>query len=158
MNARGVSRRNSNLAKLVGRRLEWETLREFTFGSGIGRTLERTGAAAVALDRERVQKAYRTAHTRIREEVGGLREMGEDTVRSLVLGVLRHMKDRGAVRHALMDGVSERAAGILGFGTMIRALPQVRAAIADSRLSQCAPRPTGSRCVHPDRARVPTKA
>ncbi len=92
----------SNLAKLVGRRMEWETLREFTFGSGIGRTLERTGAAAVALDRERVQKAYRTAHTRIREEVGGLRDMGEDAVRALVLGVLRHMKDRGAVKHALM--------------------------------------------------------
>ena len=93
---------NSNLAELVGRRLEWETLREFTFGSGIGRTLERTGAAAVALDHERVQKACQTARTRIREEVGGLRGLGEEAARALVLGLLRHMKDRGAVRHALM--------------------------------------------------------
>ena len=92
----------SNLPGLVARRLEWETLREFTFGSGIGRTLERTGAAAIGLDRERVEKAWRWAHIRIQEEVGGLRGMGEDAVRALVLGVLRHMKDRGAVRHALM--------------------------------------------------------
>ena len=94
----------SKLPKLVAKRLEWETLREFTFGSGIGRTLERTGAAAVALDHERVARAFRTAHSRIREEVGGLRDMGEEAARALVLGVLRHMKERGAVRHALMIG------------------------------------------------------
>ena len=94
----------SNLPALVARRLEWETLREFTFGSGIGRTLERTGAAAIAIDHERVEKGCRTAHTRIREEVGGLRDMGEAAARALVLGVLRHMKERGAVRHPLMDG------------------------------------------------------
>ena len=92
----------SNLPALVTRRLEWETLREFTFGSGIGRTLERTGAAAIAIDHERVKKACRTAHTRIRQEVGGLRDMGEEAARALVLGVLRHMKERGAVRHPLM--------------------------------------------------------
>ena len=94
----------SNLPALVARRLEWETLREFTFGSGIGRTLERTGAAAIAIDHERVEKGCRTAHTRIREEVGGLRDMGEAAARALVFGVLRHMKERGAVRHPLMDG------------------------------------------------------
>ena len=94
----------SNLPKLVAKRLKWETLREFTFGSGIGRTLERTGAAAVALDRERVQKACRTAHNRIQEEVGGLRDMSEETARALVLGVVRHMKEQGAVRHRLTDG------------------------------------------------------
>ncbi len=94
----------SDLPKLVAKRLEWETLREFTFGSGIGRTVERTGAAAVALDHERVQMACRTAHNRIREEVGGLRDMGEEVAPALVLGVVRHMKEKGAVRHSLMDG------------------------------------------------------
>ena len=94
----------SDLPKVVAKRLEWETLREFTFGSGIGRTLERTGAAAVVLEHERVERACRTAHTRIRQEVGGLRYMGDDAARALVLGVLRHMKERGAVRHPLMDG------------------------------------------------------
>ena len=94
----------SDLPKLVAKRLKWETLREFTFGSGIGRTLERTGAAAVALDQERVQKACRMAHNRIQQEVGGLRDMGEEAARALVLGVVRHMKEQGAVRHLLMDG------------------------------------------------------
>ena len=94
----------SNLPKLVAKRLEWETLREFTFGSGIGRTLERTGAAAIALDQERVQKACRTAHNRIQQEVGGMRDMGEEAARALVLGVVWHMKEQGAVRHSLMDG------------------------------------------------------
>ena len=94
----------SNLPELVARRLRWEAFREFTFGSGIGRTLERTGAAAVALDRERVEEAWQAAHTRITEEVGGLRDMSEDTTCALVLGVLRRMKDRGAVRHEAADG------------------------------------------------------
>ena len=94
----------SILPKLVAERLEWETLREFTFGSGIGRTLERTGVAAVAMDRVRVEEACRRAHTRIREEVGVLRDMGDQAARAMVLGVLRRMKDRGAVRHSLMDG------------------------------------------------------
>ena len=89
----------SNLPELVGRRLRWEAFREFTFGSGIGRTLERTGAAAVAFDRTRVQEACEGAHARITEEVGGLRDMRATTTRALVLGILRHMKDRGAVRH-----------------------------------------------------------
>ena len=93
----------SNLPKLVADRLKWETLREFTFGSGIGRTLERTGAAAVALDHDRVHQACRTVHTRIREEVGVLSDMGEAAARSLTLGVIRRMKDQGAVRHPLMD-------------------------------------------------------
>ena len=92
----------SNLPKLVAKRLEWETLREFTFGSGIGRTLERTGAAAVALDHERVREAWRTVHTRTREEVGGLRDMREGAARALTLGVLRRMKDRGAIQHWVM--------------------------------------------------------
>ena len=94
----------SNLPALVARRLEWETLREFTFGSSIGRTLERTGTAAIALVRERVEEACRTVHIGITEEVGGLRYVREETTRALVLGVLRHMKDRGAVRHDLMNG------------------------------------------------------
>ena len=94
---------NSDLPKLVARRLEWETLREFTFGSGIGRTLERTGAAAVAFDHDRVRQAWQSARTRIAQEVGVLRHMREDAARSLVMGVLRRMKDRGAVRHRLMQ-------------------------------------------------------
>ena len=100
----GSLRSGSNLPKLVAQRMEWEALREFTFGSGIGRTLERTGVAAVAMDRARVEKACRMAHTRIREEVGVLRGMGDQAARAMVLGVLRRMKDRGAVRHSLMEG------------------------------------------------------
>lgn len=99
----GILPPGSNLPRLVAERLEWDALRELTFGSGIGRTLERTGAAAVAFDRERIQEASCTAHVRIREEVGGLHDMSEQAARALVMGVLRRMKERGAVRHPLMD-------------------------------------------------------
>ena len=113
----------SNLPRLVADRLEWDTLREFTFGSGIGRTLERTGAAAMALDRERVHQACGTAHSRIREEVGGLREMDRTAARGLVMGVLRRMKDSGAVRHPLMNSYLRQGGNLWATWNQDRALP-----------------------------------
>ena len=88
----------SRLPEAVAERLRWDTLAELGYRSAIGRTLERTRAAAVGVDREALERACRGAQLRIREKFGALRELAPAAVRALVLGVLRRMKDRGAIR------------------------------------------------------------
>ena len=94
----------SDLPALVARRLRWDTLAELGYGSAIGRTLERTRAAAVGVDRDALERACREARLRIREAFGGLRDLGPAPVCALALGVLRRMKDRGAIRDG--DGLA----------------------------------------------------
>ena len=93
----------SNLLSLVERRVRWDALGELTFGAAIGRTLERTRAAAVGVDREALDLAAGKALLRIREEFGELSGIDELCARSLLLGVLRRMKDRGAVASPIFD-------------------------------------------------------
>ena len=88
----------SRLPDAVAQRLRWDTLGELGYRSAIGRTLERTRAAAVGVDREALEEACRSASLRIREKFGAMRDLAEAAVRSLVLGILRRMKDRGAIR------------------------------------------------------------
>ena len=88
----------SRLPEAVAERLRWDTLAELGYRSAIGRTLERTRASAVGVDREALERAHRNAHLRIREKFGAMRDLAPAAVRSLVLGVLRRMKDRGAIR------------------------------------------------------------
>ena len=51
----------SPLPALVAQRLRWDTLAELGYRSTIGRTLERTRAAAVGVDREALERACRHA-------------------------------------------------------------------------------------------------
>ena len=95
---------NSTLRSLVERRMRWDVLAEMTWRAAIGRTLERTYAAAVGFDREALLAACEQAGLRIREEFGELRSIDEAAVRALVLGVVRRMRDRGAVQNAALEG------------------------------------------------------
>ncbi len=94
----------SNLPELVKRRLRWDTFAEFTFAGTIGRTLERTRTAAVGFDQEAVEAACETVLVRIQENFGELRDIEEIHARSLVLGVLRRMRERGAVENPVLQG------------------------------------------------------
>ena len=104
---------DSDLPDLVADRLRWETLAELGHKSTIGRTLERTRAAAVGVDRERFERAAASAHRRLCEEFGSLRGITTETVRALLLGILRRLRERGAIRS---DG-NDR---FLGKGASIR--------------------------------------
>ncbi|MCZ0945645.1 MAG: DEAD/DEAH box helicase [Gammaproteobacteria bacterium] len=94
---------NSDLRSLVEYRMRWDVLAEMTWRAAIGRTMERTHTAAVGFDRKALMEACEQARRRIREEFGELRTIDELAVRALVLGVVRHMRDRGAVRNSAFD-------------------------------------------------------
>ena len=94
---------NSDLLSLVQRRVRWDSLAELTFGSAIGRTLERTRTAAVGFDRAAFQDACDKALIQLREQFGELRGIDGAHVKELMMGILRRMKDRGAVESPLFD-------------------------------------------------------
>ena len=93
----------SDVPALVERRMRWDTLAELGYRSTIGRTLERTRAVAVGVDHDTFPRACEAAHVRIREEIGSLRDLPAEPVRALVLGLLRRMKDRGAIRSEVTE-------------------------------------------------------
>ena len=137
---------DSPLLDLVQRRLRWDTVAELTFGNAIGRTLERTRVVAVGVDPDAFASACALAATRLREEFGEFRDVDDATVRTLLLGIVRRMKDRGAVwfgatgvgealRSYLVNGgnpfaIRDRA--LQDFGTR-SALPVYPAPIAEDR-------------------------
>ena len=88
---------DSKLRALVERRMRWNTFAEFGQRSAIGRTLENTRTAAVGVDRATLDEACETATARLREELEGMRTAPDDMARALVLGIVRRMKDRGAI-------------------------------------------------------------
>ena len=102
----------SRLPALVAERLRWDTLAELGYRSAIGRSLERTRAAAVGVDREAFERACHGAHARLRERFGSLRGIEPAAVRALLLGLLRRMKDRGAVRTETTSAWLARGAGL----------------------------------------------
>ena len=89
--------RNSDLPELVEQRMRWDTFAEFGQRSAIGRTLENTRAAAVGVERATLDEACETATDRLREELEGMRTALDEVARALVLGIVRRMKDRGAI-------------------------------------------------------------
>ena len=83
--------------------MRWDALAELGYRSTIGRTLERTRAVAVGVDHDAFTRGCEAAHVRIREEIGSLRDLPAEPVRALVLGLLRSMKDRGAIRSEVTE-------------------------------------------------------
>ncbi|TAK52674.1 MAG: DEAD/DEAH box helicase [Betaproteobacteria bacterium] len=93
----------SDVVSLVTRRLRWEVLVEFGLRSRIGRTLERTGAASVALDEPALRSTAARLATRLREELGGLRDARDSAVELFLLGLMTRARQMGA----FYDGVLE---------------------------------------------------
>ena len=93
----------SDIIELVAQRLRWDTLAELGYRSAIGRTLERTGVAAVGVEREALLQAVQSAHRRLSEEFEPFRGLPAEPVRFLLLGLLRRMRERGAIHTTLTE-------------------------------------------------------
>ncbi|WP_444934144.1 DEAD/DEAH box helicase [Microbulbifer sp. JTAC008] len=87
----------------VERRMVWEVLREFGLGSRIGRTLERSGHATVAPNMGAVSEAVSQAALRLPEEIAELQGISEGEVQQFVLGLLWHLRVKGAFFHPVLE-------------------------------------------------------
>lgn len=90
-------------------RMTWEVLSEFGLNSRIGRTLERGGIAAIGPDLDAVEQAVDEALLHIREQVAELEDLSAESLKQFVLGLLWHLKSRGAFWHEATRGYLENA-------------------------------------------------
>lgn len=84
------------ISKWIKPRLQWEVLSEFGLGSRIGRTLERTGLAAVGPDLQRLERAVQLALAHLQEEIAEFRTLSEQDLRRFMIGLLWRLKVKGA--------------------------------------------------------------
>ncbi len=88
-------------------RLRWEVTREFGVASRIGRTLERSGTASVALNSERLEKALELILERVPNRLGTTTELGPAVFKPFVVGLLNRLRLRGGVLDELIQAYFE---------------------------------------------------
>ena len=100
----GTLPEGSNLLELVKRRLRWELWSEYTFDCRIGRTLEKSGASTIEVDRRRWQAAVDALLVRLREKIGPLRSLDRADLERFLHGLVQNLKNRGGVGLDLLEG------------------------------------------------------
>ncbi|WP_308368028.1 MULTISPECIES: DEAD/DEAH box helicase [unclassified Microbulbifer] len=97
----------SELPSYIERRLHWEVIAEFGRRSRIGRSLERTGVAAVAWNPFALNKTIDGISAVLREEIAPLRDQDDAVFRHFVLGLMQHLRSVGAIYDSVLDGYLE---------------------------------------------------
>lgn len=90
------SRDSDRLVEYLTKRLEYEVYLEFGLESRIGRTLEKSGGASLALDRSLINEAKPRLLERLRNEVGELRKLSNSELDRIIAGWLYRLKVSGA--------------------------------------------------------------
>ena len=85
-------------------RISWEVNREFGVAARIGRTLERSGCAALDVDPVRFEEAIEKVASRLPEKLGVVSDVGEVAWRFFVAGLLQRLRLRGGVYDELLRG------------------------------------------------------
>lgn len=104
------------LVGLVERRLSWEVYQEFTFRSMYGRTLQRSGAAALAIDSERFKAALGLVKQNLREELAI--NLSDQKAAHILMGFVERMRSKGAVFYPALpkDYISSGGKNTFVFG------------------------------------------
>jgi len=97
-----------SLPEDVGRRMKWEVWSEYGFRARIGRTLEKTGSSVASVDPERIDNAVSALGPVLRNEVGDLRDVDNETIRRFLQGMVEHLKVEGAIHHEELRTYIER--------------------------------------------------
>lgn len=84
-------------------RMRWEVTREFGVASRIGRTLERSGAASVALESARFDRALQLVTERVPERLGTTAALNEGAFRQFLVGLLNRLRLRGGIFDELLQ-------------------------------------------------------
>ena len=87
------------LLEFIDQRLHWEIVADAGLRSTIGRTLEQVGACSVQIHPDRLQATVDTLLTQLRNEVGALHNLDRDALTRFLLGLLRHLRQRGGILH-----------------------------------------------------------
>lgn len=95
---------NSYLPELIERRLSWECVAEFGHRSQLGRSLERSGQAALQFDVAALAANLAPLAARLREQTEALRQLSDTALVGFVVGWLHHLRHIGAIYHQALSG------------------------------------------------------
>ncbi|MEB3290116.1 MAG: Zn-binding domain-containing protein, partial [Leptolyngbya sp.] len=87
------------LLDFIQQRLDWEIVADVGLRSTIGRSLEQVGLCAVQIAPDRLQKTIDALLPRLQNEVGALPTLDATTLTRFLLGLLRHLRQRGGILH-----------------------------------------------------------
>lgn len=89
--------RGSSLFEDAQKRIAWEILSEYGFRARIGRTLEKTGCSIVTPDHTRLSAAVERITDKLANEIGGWSGLEPTALAVFLLGMLTHMRTKGAI-------------------------------------------------------------
>jgi len=93
----------STLFDDLKKRIDWEITSEYGFNSRIGRTLEKTGSSVALVEREGLGDTVKTLCETLREEIGLLRDLNQETLLKFLAGFLNQMRTKGALFHPALN-------------------------------------------------------
>lgn len=96
--------KESTLLSQINNRVSWEIVSEYGFQARIGRTLEKTSSSVAYLDPEQLDTAISRMLEPIRNEIGPLQELDEESLARFLLGFLVHLKNQGGIYLPSLDG------------------------------------------------------
>ena len=97
-----------NLKDIINKRIDWEIVADLGLRSTIGRTLEKMGACAVRVDPDRLDGAIASLLPKLQNEIGDLHNLDPTKLRRFLLGLLRHLRQRGGILHTATQSYIEQ--------------------------------------------------
>ena len=88
---------NSDLIRTIHRRLLWEVASELGYRSRLGATLEQSGSIAASVDPTLLNGLLPGLLAELQNEVEPLRHISEQQLQQMLLGLLCHWRQRGAL-------------------------------------------------------------
>ncbi|MCG6134004.1 MAG: DEAD/DEAH box helicase [Nostoc sp. LLA-1] len=96
-----------SLVDLINRRLDWEVVAEIGLRTNLGASLERTDTCAVFLDSNLLNPACLSLLEQLRNEIGGLENLDQDTLHRFLLGLISHLRLQGGILHSMAENYIE---------------------------------------------------
>lgn len=94
----------NNLIQDIKSRVELEIYYEYGFNSRIGRTLEKSNASILSINKEVLNFTIKNIYLKLINEFEELRDSNEVDIRNLIIGLLTKMKDNGALYKSVIHG------------------------------------------------------
>ena len=107
---------DGTLMRFVGDRLRWEVATEFGYRSRLGSSVEQAGALAAAVDPAAVSRLLPALLARLQNEIEPLRGLRLLPLQQGVVGLLQHLRQRGALALPELVGRGGKASEYLESG------------------------------------------
>lgn len=109
----------SHLADFVGERLEWEVIREFGMQCRIGRTLEKSGAAAAYLSPGAVDAAAKQVLEVLHDLGSTFTPINRNDTQRAISGLSERLRENGGISHRFLQSYLDKRGDTFVFNEMI---------------------------------------